>query len=102
MKEVHSKLVDVVLLTHEDGSTMLCRGGEDAVRKFWNLWPIVKAEFTGEKQLLQLWKLNIVNNYIDIFNLKNNKIKILKLDGWGETSYKNLINSINASKKIDG
>ena len=53
MKEVHSQLVDVVLLTHEDGSTMLCRGGEDAVRKFWDLWPIVKAEFTGEKQLLQ-------------------------------------------------
>jgi len=53
MKEVHSKLVDVVLLTQENGSTMLCRGGEEAVRKFWNLWPIVKAEFTGEKQLLQ-------------------------------------------------
>ncbi len=53
MKEVQSQLVDVVLLTHEDGSTMLCRGGEDAVRKFWDLWPIVKAEFTGEKQLLQ-------------------------------------------------
>ena len=53
MKEVHSQLVDVVLLTHEDGSTMLCRGGEAAVRKFWDLWPIVKAEFTGEKQLLQ-------------------------------------------------
>ena len=53
MKEVHSQLVDVVLLTQENGSTMLCRGGEDAVRKFWNLWPIVKAEYTGEKQLLQ-------------------------------------------------
>jgi len=53
MKEVHSKLVDVVLLTQENGSTMLCRGGEEAVRKFWNLWPIVKAEKTGEKELLQ-------------------------------------------------
>jgi len=53
MKEVHSKLVDVVLLTQENGSTMLCRGGEDAVKSFWNKWPIVKAEFTGEKQLLQ-------------------------------------------------
>tara|TARA_Y100001949_G_scaffold21646_1_gene15313 strand:+ start:120 stop:326 length:207 start_codon:yes stop_codon:yes gene_type:complete len=53
MKEVHSELVDVVLLTQENGSTMLCRGGEEAVRKFWNLWPIVKAEKTGEKQLLQ-------------------------------------------------
>ena len=53
MKEVHSQLVDVVLLTQENGSTMLCRGGDDAARRFLNLWPIVKAEFTGEKQLLQ-------------------------------------------------
>ena len=53
MKEVHSELVDVVLLTLEDGSTILCRGGEDAVKRWWNLWPVVKAEFTGEKQLLQ-------------------------------------------------
>ena len=53
MKEVHSQLVDVVLLTQENRSTMLCRGGEDAVKRFWELWPIVKAEFTGEKQLLQ-------------------------------------------------
>ena len=53
MKEVHSELVDVVLLTQENGSTMLCRGGEDAVRNAWDKWPIVKAEFTGEKQLLQ-------------------------------------------------
>ena len=53
MKEVHSQLVDVVLLTQENGSTMLCRGGEEAVRRFWEIWPIVKAEFTGEKLLLQ-------------------------------------------------
>ena len=53
MKEVHSILVDVVLLTQENGSTMLCRGGEEAVKRAWGTWPIVKAEFTGEKQLLQ-------------------------------------------------
>ena len=53
MKEVHSQLVDVVLLTQENGSTMLCRGGEEAGRRVWEIWPIVKAEFTGEKQLLQ-------------------------------------------------
>ena len=28
-------------------------GGEDAVKRAWGLWPIVKAEMTGEKQLLQ-------------------------------------------------
>ena len=53
MKEIHSKMVDVVRLTQENGSTMLCRGGEDAVLNSWDRWPIVKAEMTGEKQLLQ-------------------------------------------------
>ena len=46
-------MVDVVRLTQENGSTMLCRGGEDAVRNAWEKWPIVKAEMKGEKQLLQ-------------------------------------------------
>ena len=32
---------------------MLCRGGEDAVRNAWDKWPIVKAEKTGEKELMQ-------------------------------------------------
>ena len=53
MKEIQSTIVDVVRLTQENGSTMLCRGGEDAVERAWGLWPIVKAEMTGEKQLLQ-------------------------------------------------
>ena len=61
MKEVHSQLVDVVLLTQENGSTMLCRGGEEAVKRFWGTWPIVKAEFTGEKQLLQSIDANEVD-----------------------------------------
>ena len=53
MKEIHSEMVDVVRLTQENGSTMLCRGGENAVLTAWGRWPIVKAEKTGEKQLLQ-------------------------------------------------
>ena len=53
MKEIHSTMVDVVRLTQENGSTMLCRGGEDAVKSFWEKWPIVKAEKTGEKELMQ-------------------------------------------------
>ena len=53
MVEIETTIVDVVRLTQENGSTMLCRGGEDAVERAWGLWPIVKAEMTGEKQLLQ-------------------------------------------------
>jgi hypothetical protein len=53
LDKIESTMVDVVRLTQENGSTMLCRGGEDAVERAWGLWPIVKAEMTGEKQLLQ-------------------------------------------------
>ena len=53
MVEIETTMVDVVRLTQENGSTQLCRGGEDAVERAWGLWPIVKAEMTGEKQLLQ-------------------------------------------------
>ena len=53
MGEIETTMIDVVRLTQENGSTMLCRGGEDAVERAWGLWPIVKAEMTGEKQLLQ-------------------------------------------------
>lgn len=53
MDKIESTIVDVVRLTQENGSTMLCRGGEDAVKRAYGLWPIVKAEMTGEKQLLQ-------------------------------------------------
>jgi len=53
LDEIETTMVDVVLLTQENGSTMLCRGGEDAVKRAYGLWPIVKAEMTGEKQLLQ-------------------------------------------------
>ena len=53
MDEIETEMVDVVLLTQENGSTMLCRGGEDAVKRFWEKWPIVKAEKTGEKELMQ-------------------------------------------------
>ena len=35
------------------------------------------------------------------FILKDIKKKILKLDGWGELSFNNLIKSINISKKIE-
>ena len=58
MKEIYSTMVDVVRLTQENGSTMLCRGGEDAVERAWGLWPIVKGEMTGEKQLLQWFSIN--------------------------------------------
>ncbi|SVC33616.1 uncharacterized protein METZ01_LOCUS286470 [marine metagenome] len=32
---------------------MLCRGGEDAVRRAWNSYPVVSARWTGEEDTMQ-------------------------------------------------
>ena len=45
--------VKVVELTLEDGSKMLCRGGEDAVHKAWGMYPVVSARWTGEEETMQ-------------------------------------------------
>jgi len=54
----------------------------------------------GEKQAKQFYDLKIIKNVSDIFKLEKYKQKILSLDGWGEMSFKNLIDAINKSKKI--
>ena len=45
--------VKVVELTLEDGSKMLCRGGEEAVLRQWNTYPVVSAKWTGEEETMQ-------------------------------------------------
>ena len=45
--------VKVVELTFEDGTKKLCRGGEDAVERAWDTYPIVSARWTGEEQTMQ-------------------------------------------------
>ncbi len=54
----------------------------------------------GEKQVKQLFNLKYINKVEDIFNLEKYRSKIIEIDGWGEISFSNLINSINNSKKI--
>ena len=54
----------------------------------------------GEKQIKQFFDLKFIKKYEDIFKLRNYKEKIINLEGWGEQSFNNLINSIENSKKI--
>ena len=54
----------------------------------------------GEKQVKQLYDLKIIKKIDDIYRINQNKKFITELDGWGELSYENLINSINKSKEI--
>ena len=45
--------VKVVELTLEDGSKILCRGGEAAIERAWETYPIVSARWTGEEETMQ-------------------------------------------------
>ena len=47
------KKVKVVELTMEDGTKILRRGGEDAVLRAWETYPIVSARWTGEEEIMQ-------------------------------------------------
>ncbi len=60
----------------------------------------LNIEGFGEKQAKQFFNLKFIKKNEDIFNLQRYKKKIINLEGWGEQSYLNLINSIENSKKI--
>ena len=61
----------------------------------------LNIEGFGEKQVKQFFELNFIKKYEDIFELQKFKEKILKLDGWGELSFSNLMSAIEKSKKIN-
>ena len=52
-QEMYVEKVKVVELTLEDGSKMLCRGGEEAVLRAWGTYPVVSAKWTGEEETMQ-------------------------------------------------
>ena len=52
----------------------------------------------GEKLIEKFVSLNLIADKYDIYKLENHKDKIIKLDGFGEKSFLNLIESINKSK----
>ncbi len=52
----------------------------------------------GEKLIEKFISLNLISNKLDIYELENHKEKIIKLEGFGDKSFLNLIDSINKSK----
>ena len=55
----------------------------------------------GEKNIELFYDKKIIRNISDIFSISLNKKAILNLEGWGQLSYNNLINSISKSKKTN-
>tara|TARA_Y100000590_G_C15730503_1_gene1016847 strand:- start:304 stop:2322 length:2019 start_codon:yes stop_codon:yes gene_type:complete len=54
----------------------------------------------GEKQAKQFFDLKLIKTVLDIFKIQNLKNQIIKLEGWGELSFNNLVNSIDKSREI--
>ena len=52
----------------------------------------------GEKLVEKFIKLDFISDKADIYKLQDHKNKIIKLEGFGEKSFLNLIDSINKSK----
>ncbi len=57
--------VKVVELTLENGSKMICRGGEEAVKRTWNVYPVVSARWTGEEETMQWLPIEEEESYYD-------------------------------------
>ncbi len=58
-------------------------------------------EGLGDKQINLFYNKKIIKNYGDIFKLEKNRSQIVNMEGWGELSFKNLIEAINDKRKIE-
>ncbi len=58
-------------------------------------------EGLGDKQINLFYNKKIIKNYSDIFKLEENRRQIVNMEGWGELSFKNLVEAINDKRKIE-
>jgi len=54
----------------------------------------------GDKVIEEFLSLDLIASPPDIFTLEKRKVKIDELEGWGETSARNLFDAINARRSI--
>ena len=60
--------------------------------------PCMSIEFLGDRSIEQFYNEKLIKNYSDIYKLKKDQLE--ELEGIGTASAKNIISSINASKKV--
>ena len=89
----------------EDEAVQRCSAGKNEC-KYQNLESFkhfvskkaMNIDGLGEKLIEKFISLNLITSKLDIYKLENHKDKIITLDGFGEKSFLNLIDSINKSK----
>lgn len=59
----------------------------------------MNIEGLGERIIEDFYNMHIINNIIDIYNLKDKKEELIELEGFGDKSVNNLLDNIENSKK---
>lgn len=60
----------------------------------------MNIEGLGERIIEDFYNMHIINNIIDIYNLKEKKEELIELEGFGDKSVNNLLETIENSKKV--
>lgn len=86
--------------------TLMCLNPDCSAQKLQKLVHFVEKkamniEGLSESTLEKFFNLGWLNSYADIYKLKQYKDEIVEMDGFGEKSYKNLIDSIENSKNTN-
>ena len=89
----------------EDEAVQRCSAGKNEC-KYQNLESFkhfvskkaMNIDGLGEKLIEKFISLKLISNKFDIYKLENHKDEIINLEGFGEKSFLNLIDSINKSK----
>ncbi len=95
---------DFPIVKNNDETVLRCSGGNECIlqkKESFNHFVSKKGmniEGLGEKQIEKFIELGILDNRGDIYKIKKYRDKIINLEGYGEKSFDNLINSINNSR----
>jgi len=86
-----------------DTLTLMCLNPDCSAQKLQKLVHFVEKkamniEGLSESTLEKFFNLGWLNSYTDIYRLNRHKDEIVEMDGFGEKSYQNLIDSIEKSK----
>lgn len=86
-----------------DGENLFCRGTDCEPQKLGKLEHFVSRnamniQGLGEKTIETLYKIGLINNFADIYNLNQHREAITSLEGFGAITFNKLVKEVEKSK----
>lgn len=97
---------EVKIKKEQDAEVLICKNPKCLAKHVGKFEHFVSRDAMNiiglsSANLLKFIELDILHDFKDIYHLKEHKDKIVVLEGMGEKSYNNLIQSIEKSKKVE-